>query len=46
VLLTRREMLELFRKAPESAGALYPLIIDELDNAKEPLLIEQQLKED
>ena len=30
VVLTRRDMLELFSKAPESAGKLYPLIQAEL----------------
>ena len=30
VVLTRRDMLELFSKTPESAGELYPLIQAEL----------------
>ena len=44
--MTRREMLEMYSKIPEHAGDLYPLILDELERTKPPLLIEGEQKED
>lgn len=38
-------MLEMFSRAPVSAGDLYPLILDELNRTK-PLLIEHEQTED
>lgn len=46
VTLTRRDILELFSKAPESAGELYPLIIDELNRITQTGLIAGKPKED
>jgi hypothetical protein len=43
VLLTRRDILEMFSKAPESAGELYPLTLDELIRTEKPPLIEPYL---
>lgn len=44
--LTRRDVLELFSTTPESAGDLYPLILDELDRLrKRALSIERPVKD-